>query len=138
MVPAVPDAPRNITVLNVTATTATISWLPPAQPAGIIEGYRIYSTLGNFTDAAWIRDAGPTLRYTLRNLSQWRAERRAAVARIWMLLAWHAHGLLSACMAAIGGHLCEVVAFAWFGETWCIIAGTNWALFACGMDLQES
>ncbi|XP_043233465.1 tyrosine-protein phosphatase 99A-like isoform X4 [Amphibalanus amphitrite] len=64
----VPDAPRNLTVVNVTATTATIAWLPPAQPAGRIEGYRIYSTLGNFTNATWIRDTGPALQYTLRDL----------------------------------------------------------------------
>ncbi|XP_037086730.1 neuronal cell adhesion molecule-like [Pollicipes pollicipes] len=64
----VPEAPRQVSVLNVTDTTVTISWLPPSRRNGLIEGYRIYISTGNFTNATWLRLPLDNTQYTLRNL----------------------------------------------------------------------
>ena len=64
----VPEAPRNISVLNVTDTTVTLSWLPPVNPNGLIEGYRIYFTTGDFTNATWIKMPVEKMQHTLTDL----------------------------------------------------------------------
>ncbi|XP_037087916.1 tyrosine-protein phosphatase 99A-like [Pollicipes pollicipes] len=64
----VPEAPRQVSVVNVTDTTVTISWLAPNRPNGLIEGYRIYFTTGNFTNATWLKLPVDDMQYTLKNL----------------------------------------------------------------------
>ncbi|XP_043212409.1 tyrosine-protein phosphatase 99A-like isoform X1 [Amphibalanus amphitrite] len=65
----VPEAPRNVSILNVTDTTVTISWLPPVNPNGLIEGYRIYFTTGDFTNATWIKLPVERMQHTLTDLA---------------------------------------------------------------------
>ena len=36
-----PSAPRNLTVVATTGTTATLSWLPPLTPNGVVQLYRV-------------------------------------------------------------------------------------------------
>ncbi len=42
MCPTVSGPPRNLTLKQVTNTTATIEWTEPETPNGKIKGYRIY------------------------------------------------------------------------------------------------
>ncbi|XP_061578770.1 phosphatidylinositol phosphatase PTPRQ [Cololabis saira] len=41
------DPPQNVTFVNVTASSVTLSWQPPTEPNGIIVHYTIYYTVNN-------------------------------------------------------------------------------------------
>lgn len=41
------DPPQNVTLANVTASTVTLLWHPPAEPNGIIVHYTIYYSDNN-------------------------------------------------------------------------------------------
>lgn len=38
---AVPSSPRNVTLVDTTDTTATLTWLPPLLPNGEVQLYRV-------------------------------------------------------------------------------------------------
>ena len=40
----VPSEPRDVTITNLTSTSFTVTWLPPANPNGIIDNYTLQYT----------------------------------------------------------------------------------------------
>lgn len=41
LIPSVSSPPRNVTVVNATVTSVTLSWLPPLTPIGVVQLYRV-------------------------------------------------------------------------------------------------
>lgn len=69
----VPSPPYNLTVLEVTATTIKVEWHEPANPNGLIDGYRVVYINQNETyiqTKTKHKEPGPIISYVLANLSE--------------------------------------------------------------------
>ena len=65
----VPTTPMYATVHSVTNISAVVDWSMPANPNGVIEGYRLYFLHGNYTDVKTIKSRDPRVDYVLTDLS---------------------------------------------------------------------
>ena len=61
---AVPSAPLNVTYRNLSSTEIEVSWLPPADPNGIIDNYTLMYTLNDSMNISGILE----LSYNLTSL----------------------------------------------------------------------
>lgn len=69
----VPTPPYNLTVLEVTATTIKVEWHEPANPNGLIDGYRVIYINQNETHIQTKikhKEPGPIINFVLAELSE--------------------------------------------------------------------
>lgn len=69
---SVPSKPLNLTVLEVSSDSISLSWLEPERANGAIDGYRIYFMYNNYTDVKSVKAkrGSPSIDYNLKNLSK--------------------------------------------------------------------
>lgn len=70
---SVPSKPQNLTVLDVTATSITMSWHPPKNQNGAIAGYHVYHIHENQTGVEIVKRsaADSAIRFELPKLSEY-------------------------------------------------------------------
>ena len=86
----VPSSPMYATIHSVTNVSAVVDWSRPANPNGVIEGYRLYFLHGNYTDVKTIKSRDPRVDYVLTDLAP------ATVYYVWIkAFTWKAEGVSS-------------------------------------------
>ena len=66
----VPSEPTSLTVVNITDTTVTLSWMPPDPPNGIIIGYQVLQyRRDNSSDLIYLDTNDTALNYTVTGLT---------------------------------------------------------------------
>jgi len=66
---SVPTAPRSLTVVNVTDTTVTLSWLPPDPSNGFIRRYRVQYRIISSLSYTTLSPPTTDLTYTITGLN---------------------------------------------------------------------
>ena len=64
-----PSAPMSLIIVNITDTTASLSWMPPEMPNGIITQYQVqYSKSDSSSDFNSSNNSNTNLTYTVTEL----------------------------------------------------------------------
>lgn len=73
---AVPSKPLNLTVLDVTSRSITMSWLPPKNQNGAITGYHVFHKHDNQTEVEIVKrnSIDSIIRYEIPKLSKYYSE----------------------------------------------------------------